>query len=625
MRRLQGGRVVDPVAGHRHHLAVGLQRLDDAQLLRRQDAGEDAHPTQAAAQRVGRQGRDLLPRHDAGRDVETGGAGDGQGRRRVVAGDHHHLDAGAARLLQRRRRIRPEGIDEAEQAGEPEGDVLRFVGEAALRPGRSHAQHAQAQGRVAFDDLLKTGDFRLGQAAEPEDRLRSSLGGGDAGVARKPPQLDHGEQFGPQRPGPLGLLVEQRLLSRCVAAQGVHGPVHRIDGANRGRQGGVAEEIGRGACRRAPAVQGEIGPVRPDPGHLHAVLGQGAGLVDAEHSGSAERLDDGAAARQHPVSGQAPGAEGEEDRQHHGEFLGDQGDRHGDARQRPADPVVAQQPVGDGDDPAEGDRKQAQHPDQPPGRLLEWRGLVVDRRQRGADPPQRRPFPRAGHLHHALAPDQQRAGEHERSLLGAGRRRLAQRLVANGRPLDDRSGLAGQGGLVDAEDVAGDKRPVGGNPLAFADQQDVARDQLARRDPLLGAVADHPRMRLGQLAQRRERAFAARLLHDHQADRRDRAADQEQPFAEIAEEQVEDGRADQQQEHRFAQGLLNDAPQGTTAAAADLVRADRPETPAGLGAAQSGQASGVHAVLPSSHKRRSEPGGSGGLRSSAATPRTRAH
>ena len=39
--RLQRRRVVDAVAGHRDDVAVGLQRVDDAQLVRRRDAGVD--------------------------------------------------------------------------------------------------------------------------------------------------------------------------------------------------------------------------------------------------------------------------------------------------------------------------------------------------------------------------------------------------------------------------------------------------------------------------------------------------------------------------------------------------------------------------------------------------------
>ena len=47
VRRLERGRIVDAVAGHRHDLAVRLERVDDAELLLRHDPrehGRRAHP-----------------------------------------------------------------------------------------------------------------------------------------------------------------------------------------------------------------------------------------------------------------------------------------------------------------------------------------------------------------------------------------------------------------------------------------------------------------------------------------------------------------------------------------------------------------------------------------------------
>ena len=53
----------------------------------------------------------------------------------------------------------------------------------------------------------------------------------------------------------------------------------------------------------------------------HAVQGQRAGLVHAQHGGRAQRLDGRHAAGEHMLLGNAPGAQGQENRQHHREFF----------------------------------------------------------------------------------------------------------------------------------------------------------------------------------------------------------------------------------------------------------------------------------------------------------------
>ena len=96
--------VVDAVAGHRDDLAAALQCLDDAKLLRRHDAGEDADG------RDGLLALRLAHRVELGagqdravaRADQPGLARDRQGRRRRVAGDHDDADAGAPALGDRR-------------------------------------------------------------------------------------------------------------------------------------------------------------------------------------------------------------------------------------------------------------------------------------------------------------------------------------------------------------------------------------------------------------------------------------------------------------------------------------------------------------------------------------------
>ena len=73
---------------------------------------------------------------------------------------------------------------------------------------------------------------------------------------------------------------------------------------------------------------------------LHAVLGQRAGLVDAQHGGRAERLDRRHATSEDAAAGDPPGAEREEHGQHDRELLWQDGHRHRDACEQPFFPLL---------------------------------------------------------------------------------------------------------------------------------------------------------------------------------------------------------------------------------------------------------------------------------------------
>ena len=61
VRLAQRGRVVHAVARHRDDVAAALERLDDAQLLLRRDAREDAHRLDAARRAPGRRASRARP------------------------------------------------------------------------------------------------------------------------------------------------------------------------------------------------------------------------------------------------------------------------------------------------------------------------------------------------------------------------------------------------------------------------------------------------------------------------------------------------------------------------------------------------------------------------------------
>jgi hypothetical protein len=63
--RAQGRAVVGAVAGHGHHLAVGLQGAHDGELRLRRDAGEDGHVAHQPPEGLVVQGAEVAGLQDA--------------------------------------------------------------------------------------------------------------------------------------------------------------------------------------------------------------------------------------------------------------------------------------------------------------------------------------------------------------------------------------------------------------------------------------------------------------------------------------------------------------------------------------------------------------------------------
>ena len=146
----QRGRVVDPVAGHGHDLALGPQRVGDAQLCFGRAAGEDDLGSGAEqlvevvlGHRVQLAAGDHA--HPAGADADA--AGDRGGGQPVVAGDDVDADAGPVRALDRGGDLGPRRV---EHGGQPEQAqvplcVFALTGERARPAGSGAAARAQAR------------------------------------------------------------------------------------------------------------------------------------------------------------------------------------------------------------------------------------------------------------------------------------------------------------------------------------------------------------------------------------------------------------------------------------------------------------------------------------------------
>ncbi len=176
MGGLQCGRIVDPVSGHRHHRPTGLQCFDDGELLFGHDAGEHVHALHPLLEGVLRERGKFRAGQGACLAFDPGLPGNGERGCGIIAGDHHHRDAGAAGLRNGAGNIRTHRIREGDQAAKGEGPVLGRLRSVLCRPAR-HRQHPQPLRRQAGDVAVEIGVLARGEPAQMCDRLRRALGG----------------------------------------------------------------------------------------------------------------------------------------------------------------------------------------------------------------------------------------------------------------------------------------------------------------------------------------------------------------------------------------------------------------------------------------------------------------
>ena len=136
----------------------------------------------------------------------------------------------------------------------------------------------------------------------------------------------------------------------------------------------------------------------------------------------------------------------------------------------------------------------------------------------------------------------------------------------------DRRGLAGERGLVDREIDRLDQSSVGGDPVAGAEEHDIAWHELPRRDDGFVAVAQHTGRRGGHAPQGLDRPFRAVLLdeaeqHGEQHDDRD-----DHGFESVAEQSRDERRAEQDQDQHVLELSRERVPGGRACRGVQLVR-----------------------------------------------------
>ena len=150
------------------------------------------------------------------------------------------------------------------------------------------------------------------------------------------------------------------------------------------------------------------------------------------------------------------------------------------------------------------------------------------------------------------------------------------------RDLERRSGLAGQGRLVDVEVVGLDEPSVRRDDVAGVEDDEVAAHEIVHRDVLLGAVADDRGLQRQSGLQRGDRALRAGLLDEAEAADSDDDDQDDARVDLVAREDGDDARDDEQQHERARELAEEDGQASPTPALLDLIRTISQQTLGGL-------------------------------------------
>ena len=353
-----------------------------------------------------------------------------------------------------------------------------------------------AQAVVGHEGRLPVDAFQFVAfvVAQVGDRFGSSLGRHDTASGRRvSPHPSDGQQIVGQ-----GVLREQLPVvvqvlgpTQLGGAQRLEGDLHRVERPALAREHGVLEQLvqslgdrprsvphreGRGACAEG------LGP--RESGHRHAVLRQGARLVDAKGRHRTQGLDRRHAAGQHSTLREAPGTQRQEDGQYDGELLGHHGHRQGQSGEEPFEPVAAGQTVAHDHHAAEAQAGKRKPAYQAVDLALQARALRMEGGERLADASDLGRRAGLGDQRRALPSDDQGAREHVGGVVSA-RTCVGCSAGPFGGSFGDGDRFAGQERLVDAQVRTAQERAVGRHSVAFAEHHQIARHDVPAGDALL--------------------------------------------------------------------------------------------------------------------------------------------
>ncbi len=585
VRRLERGGVVHAVSRHGDDLAVRLERVHETELLLRHDAREDVHPSHEALELRAVDPVEIGACGDLVRRRESRLPGDGARGAGIVAGHHDHADARLRAFPERVRDPGPDRIGEADETEEPEGEIVLSAGESPLAetrlrdaedPEASAGHRADVAGELLHPAPVEMAQIRddLGGALRRDDEL---VPPGGFPNARYREQALRDRILVNESP----IVVEMLGVREAAVAEPLEGLFHRIEGIALARENREFDELVERLRKRLPARAAHLAELaaREELGHGHLVPRERPRLVDAENGRGSERLDHGHVAGEDAAAREVPGAEGEKDREDHGELLRQYRHRERDAGEQSPDPVAPRQGVRDDDDGAENEPDDGEVADDAARFPLQGRVLALQGRERPADHADFRIESRGRHLDDPLPP------HHHRSRINEGQPVAARTPHPGGAVPDalvDRDRLPGEQRLVGREAAVPDDRAVGGNAIPLGEDDRIAADHLPSRDAPFGAAPDDERARARQVPQGLERSFGLPLLIEGDRHDDEDEAEEHEPLRRVPEREIDGAAGDEQEEHRLAGHAEGDARHRTARRRGQLVRPVAREPARGL-------------------------------------------
>jgi hypothetical protein len=110
--------------------------------------------------------------------------------------------------------------------------------------------------------------------------------------------------------------------------------------------------------------------------------------------------------------------------------------------------------------------------------------------------------------------------------------------------------------------VGSENGRIGRHAVTLGEDDEVAAHYLGAGNAFLGAVPDGERTRTGQITQAFEQPLGAALLHHGNKNGGGRKDREHDGFPEVAEDEIDGRRAQQQRKHRLAQDLEDNPAEG---------------------------------------------------------------